>query len=102
MNFSQAAFANGCWPSYNLVQLFERAYTTGKITALDRTILLGTLFNPSTDNEDLTLIDRLYWAIRKGRVAVAVDANFPSLDKAQFPKPLISKYAEHHYSNLKL
>ena len=89
------------WPSSSLMQLFNRAYSTGKMTAPDCSAFLDALSNPATSPEELELIDRLYWAIWKGRITVADDANFPCLDKHTHPKPSIRKDGGLHFKNLK-
>ena len=84
------------WPSYRLVQLFDRAQRTKEITAPDCTALLDALSNPNAAQEELMLIDRLCWAICKGRITMADNANFPYLEKFKSLKPSIRNDEEPH------
>ncbi len=67
------------------------------MSAPDCVVLLDLLSNPSTSQEELNLIDRLYWAIWKGRITVADDATFPCLEKSKYPKPSMRKDGALHF-----
>ena len=98
MRYSQVTFSYNYWPSHSLIKLFNRAYSTGKLKASDRAVLLNTLLDPTAQKKDLRLIDHLCWAIWQGQVAIADAADFPPLDvKFKSSKPSINKDGDHHY-----
>jgi|GEM_PF-2237975 len=79
------------WASNRLVDVFDRITSTGKVTVNDRSIFLAALFDPSTSNEEFSLIDRIYYFVCRGRLQMT-DNTFPCLDlKSQPPKPSLSK-----------
>jgi|GEM_PF-3436156 len=80
-----------CWPSPNLAEIFERVIRTKKIRVSDRAALLAALANPTTPKEHLLVIDRLYWAARRGDVKI-VDPNQTHWEYKPGPlKPYIKK-----------
>ena len=84
MNFSKL-----CLPSEKLVEIFERIITTGKVTKNDQAAFLAAFASSTTPQEDLYLIDRLFWLTRLGKIKIACDASFPKIENlAHFPKPL--------------
>ncbi len=76
-------------PSDNLVEVFERVITNGKVTVNERAIFLTAFFSPTTPQADLHLIDRLFWLTRLGKIKIAYDAKFPRINNLPHsPKPL--------------
>ena len=79
------------WSPNRLVDVFDRITSTGKVTVNDRSIFLAALFDPSTSNEEFSLIDRIYYFVCRGRLQMT-DNVFPCLDcQSQPPKPSLSK-----------
>ncbi len=97
MDSSQVVFSDNDWPSHNLVQLFNRAHDRGQIAIPDCAVIANTLLDPTTSQEDLILIDRLCWAIWRGRITITDDANFLSLDTFKVPKPSMHNDGVPHW-----
>lgn len=60
-------------PALNLLptaisELFAQAAQTGKLTLADRYGLLAALLDGSASDEEMQAIDRLFRAVRQGRV----------------------------------
>ncbi|MCL6435135.1 MAG: hypothetical protein K6T90_13155 [Leptolyngbyaceae cyanobacterium HOT.MB2.61] len=51
-------------------ELFAQASVTGKITLADRYGLMAAMFSETLSEEERNCIDRLFHALRKGRVRV--------------------------------
>ena len=78
-----------CWPSDALIETFDRAVTTGQVTADDRAVLLSSLFKPHLQEEELRLIDRLYWLVRQGQVKIIHESSLD--DKYKDLKPRLDR-----------
>ena len=100
MKPSQIGFSYDDLPSCNLIKLFNRIYDKGQITARSGAVIQNALLNPTTSQEDRVLLDRLCWAVEKGRLTIADDANFPFLDQLKSPKPSIGKDGEPYLGKL--
>jgi hypothetical protein len=53
---------------FALAELFAQVSRSGKITLADRYGLMAALLNDALDDEDRSAIDRILYAVRKGRL----------------------------------
>jgi len=53
-----------------IVEMFAQVSETGKLTLADRYGLLAALLDESITEEERQMIDRLLYALRKGRVQI--------------------------------
>ncbi len=56
--------------SRELEEVFDRVSLSGEISAADRDVLRAALFDSDTTEEELLLIDRLYWRVRRGKLRI--------------------------------
>lgn len=62
-----------CPLPHALSALFNQVTSTGRITLADRYGLMATLLDETTSVEELQLIDRLFYSMRRGDVKVVED-----------------------------
>jgi hypothetical protein len=55
---------------HSISELFAQATSTGKITLADRYGILAALLQDSLDEEEISCINRLLYALRKGRIQI--------------------------------
>ncbi len=53
-----------------LAELFAQATHSGRLTVADRYGLMAALLEEELDSEEISVIDRLLYAVRKGRISV--------------------------------
>jgi len=53
-----------------IVEMFAQVTNTGKLTLADRYGLLAALLDDSITEEERQMIDRLLYALRKGRIQI--------------------------------
>ncbi|HIK14146.1 MAG TPA: hypothetical protein IGS53_02410 [Leptolyngbyaceae cyanobacterium M33_DOE_097] len=53
-----------------IVEMFAQVSETGKLTLADRYGLLAALLDESITEEERQMVDRLLYALRKGRVQI--------------------------------
>lgn len=59
-----------------LYELFATASVSGRLTLADRYGLMAALLEESLPQEDICIINRLLYAIRKGRITVVDEISF--------------------------
>ena len=59
-----------------LFELFATASNSGGLTLADRYGLMAALLEESLPEEELCVIDRLLYAVRKGRIIVVDEISF--------------------------
>ena len=53
--------------------VFAQSYDSGKLTLADRYGLMIAVLEPSLDEEEQRSLDRILYAVRRGRMAIADD-----------------------------
>lgn len=53
-------------PNLTITELFSHIYSVGRITRQDRKFLQNALLEQSLSEEEISLIDRLVYAVRRG------------------------------------
>jgi hypothetical protein len=59
-----------------LSELFAQTSSTGQLTLADRYGILATLLSTNATLEELHLIDRLLYGLRRGRIQVVDELSF--------------------------
>ncbi|MBM0743643.1 hypothetical protein JOY44_18820 [Phormidium sp. CLA17] len=56
-----------------LPELFAQTTSTGRLTLADRYGIMATITSASSTQEDLHLVDRLLYGLRRGRIQIVDD-----------------------------